>query len=158
MQKSSEIKIFRSVPKLLVMSGIILGFALVLGWIALQRFLARDAEPLDQAFYWICGLAAFAVLLLCIRVLPLWRHVASPFVILSRDGITFPGKPTLAWSDLTENDWHYIGVGPFVAGATLVVRTRGNRHGGEALTLACNAKEYFRHCDSLRHKAGPKNV
>ncbi len=147
-------EIFRSKPKLTTMSAVILGIAAIFAWVALQKFLARGITPLDHTFYWITGLSVFAVLLFCVRVLPLWREVKSPALTISSKGIAFPGKPFVAWSDITENEWHSLGVGPFTAGQTLVVKAHGTRMGGEAMTLACSSKEYFRLCDDMRGTGG----
>lgn len=142
--------IYRSPVKLAIMSSIILGFAAITGSIAAGQYMNRAVIPLDHTFYWIAGLAAFAVVLFCIRVLPLWRQVHAPAITLSRSGITFPGKSTVAWADITENDWHTLGVGFITAGATLVVKAHGARMGGEAITLACTADEYFRLCERFQ--------
>ncbi|WP_296075872.1 hypothetical protein [uncultured Agrobacterium sp.] len=142
--------IYRSPIKLTVMTAIILGFATVLGFVAYARFADRARVPLDHTIYWLIGLSGFAVLLFCVRVLPLWKHVASPAISLSADGITFPGHPTASWGDITENDWHSLSVIFITAGATVVVRTRGRRMGSEAMTLTCGADEYFALCDKFR--------
>lgn len=145
--------IYRSPVKLAVMTVIILGFATALGLIAYERFADRAQVPLDHTIYWLIGLSLFAVLLFFVRVAPLWRHVASPAISLSAEGITFSGHPTAAWKDITENDWHSLGVTFITAGATVVVRAGGKRMGSEAMTLACNADEYFALCETM--KAGP---
>ncbi|WP_421405523.1 hypothetical protein [Agrobacterium fabrum] len=142
--------IYCSPVKLTVITTIILGFAAVLGFIAYERFAERARVPLDHTTYWLIGLSGFAVLLFCVRVLPFWKHVASPAISLSADGITFPGHPTAAWKNITENDWHSLGVFFITAGATVVVRARGKRMGREAMTLACSADKNLALCEKFR--------
>ncbi len=152
--KTERHEIYRSTPKLLVMSAIILSFAAVLGFLASGRYIDRAAVPLDHTFYWIAGLAGFAVLLFLIRVLPLWRETSRPAVVLSGDGVSIRGKPPIAWTDITTNNWNTLSVAFIPAGATLVVK--GHRGGAtcEAATLRCTADDYFAACERFQGASG----
>ena len=143
-------EIYRSAPKLLVMSAIALGFAATLGFLALGRYLDRAAVPLDHTFYWIAGLAGFAVLLFLIRILPLWREVGRPAVVLSREGISIRGKPPIAWDDIATNDWNTLSVAFIPAGATLIVKGHRVSASCEAATLRCKPDAYFAACERFQ--------
>ena len=144
--RSEQYEIYRSVPKLLVVSAITLGFSAALGFLAAGRYIDRAAVPLDHTFYWISGLAGFAVLLFLIRILPLWREVSRPAVVVSRDGISVRGKRPIAWGDIVSNDWNTLSVAFIPAGATLIVKGRGAGASCEAGTLRGKADAYFAAC------------
>lgn len=139
--------LFRSPTKIAIMSVLVLGFAAILGFIAAQRYLNRASVPLDPPFYWIAGLSAFAVVLFCLRVLPMWLTLKRPVLTLSKDGITVTGKPPIAWNEIVENEWHRLSAAFITVGAALVIKTPSREVKCDVLTLECGQKTYYALCN-----------
>lgn len=147
--------IYRSPVKLAVMSIIIIAFGAVLGSIAIGQYVQRTRIPLDHTFYWILGLAAFAMLLFAVRVLPMWLALRHPAITISSAGIQFRNKPLLLWYEIKQNDWNSLHVGFLTAGATLIVKAPHISVKCEALTLACKSDQYFEFCERAKAQQRP---
>jgi len=154
-----------SVPKMAVGTALLAAFFLLFLWAGWKLFFVISKTDPDRIGYWFALVAGGVFGLMVLRtVLPAWRGLGKPVVSISKEGLTFSGKPLIPWAMIKENSWHKTYAGGFIT-VSSSIRIRGTdgqipmlgkwnytSFGGgfydfDSFLLACSSKEYLQVCE-----------
>ena len=147
-QTAEPHKIYHSSIKLFLLTALLLGVAVVAFYFAASIQRAEPAgAPIEKSVWLLLIAGGAGLLFFLLRALPKWLVLGSPVLTISREGLTFRGKPLMPWGEITENHWQSAGAFGLTTGAALHVRTPRQRIKRESLTFNCSADEYMRLCE-----------
>jgi len=148
----TPLKIYYSVPKLLVWDTLLTLFALL--WIGgIVNLVLKGQRRIDGDFWLMVG---FGVAVLVILVLPftviVLRGLARPVLTISREGLSFAGRPLIPWPQIEGTSWK-----DNIVSSAIHVKLRPTE--GKRLNLPlvvhsrffkCSGEQYLRSCDFYR--------
>lgn len=153
-QLSEPHEIHNSPIKLAILSVILLGTTLVALYFAwdIHRS-STSGGSIDKPVWALLAVAGAGLFFFLLRALPKWLTLGTPALTISREGLTFRGKPLMRWDDIIENEWVSLGGLGITTGAALHVRTASLKIKREAIAFNCSSAEYVRLCE-LYSQAG----
>lgn len=147
-QTAAPHKIYHSFIKLFLLTALLLGTAAIAFYFAAAIQGTKPAgAPIEKSVWLLLAAGGAGLFFFLLRALPKWLVFGSPVLTISKEGLTFRGKPLMPWGEITENHWQSAGGFGLTTGAALHVRTPRQRIRRESLTFNCSAEEYMRLCE-----------